>query len=95
MIMNDIESMAYLGKYYSNKINGAANLALFRQTKAIPIQEIAVKQLTEALKYWKLYTASALKQYRNPLWTNRVGNVDWVRLTEEVKNDIEIVKMAK
>jgi len=94
-ILNDIESMAYLGKYYSNKINGAANLALFRQTKAIPIQEIAVKQLTEALKYWKLYTASALKQYRNPLWTNRVGNVDWVRLTEEVKNDIEIVKMAK
>jgi hypothetical protein len=94
-ILNDIESMAYLGKYYSCKINGAANLALFRKTGSKSIQDIAVIQLTEALNYWELYTASALKQYKNPLWTNRVGIVDWIKLTGEVKNDIETAKQAK
>jgi hypothetical protein len=94
-ILNDIQSMAYLGKYYSCKINGATNLALFRETASKTIQDIAVKQLTEALKYWELYSVSAFKQYKNPLWTNRVGIVDWVKLTDEVKNDIEIAKLAK
>jgi hypothetical protein len=94
-ILNDIQSMAYLGKYYSCKINGATNLAVFRQIKAIPVRDIAVKQLTEALEYWELYSASATKQYRNPLWTNRVGYVDWLKLTDEVRNDIETAKMAK
>jgi hypothetical protein len=94
-ILNDIESMAYLGKYYSFKINGAANLALFRETKAAAVQEIAVNQLIEALEYWKRYTASAMKQYKNPLWTNRVGYVDWVKLTDEVLKDIETAKQTK
>jgi hypothetical protein len=94
-ILNDIQSMAYLGKYYSCKINGAANLALFRETGALPIKEVAVKQLTEALEYWKSYTASAMKQYKNPIWTNRVGYVDWIKLTDEVRKDIETVKLAK
>jgi hypothetical protein len=94
-ILNDIESMAYLGKYYSCKINGAANLALFRETRSVTVREIAVKQLTEALSYWELYIASSMKQYKNPIWTNRVGYVDWVKLTDEVRNDIETAKQAK
>jgi hypothetical protein len=94
-ILNDIRSMACLGKYYSCKINGAANLALYRETGSALVKDIAVKQLTEALEYWKAYTKSAMKQYRNPLWTNRVGNVDWIKLTDEVNNDIEIAKLAK
>ena len=28
-------------------------------------------------------------QYRNPLWTNRVGLVDWRELSDEVANDID------
>ena len=90
--INDIQSMAYLGKYYAFKINAAANLALYRSTRVKSAQEEAIKQLTGALKYWELYTESAKKQYKNPLWTNRVGNVDWVKLTDEVKKDIEIAK---
>jgi hypothetical protein len=94
-ILNDIQSMDYLGKYYAFKISAAANLAMFRETKDISTKNNAVSDLTEALEYWKLYTGSAMKQYRNPLWTNRVGYVDWIKLTDEVKNDIEIVKTAK
>ena len=88
--LNDIQSMAYLGKYYAFKICGATNLALYRKTKEKSSQDEAVKQLTSALEYWEKYTKSAMQQYKNPLWTNRVGIVDWVKLTNEVKKDIEI-----
>jgi len=88
--LNDIRSMAYLGKYYAFKINGATYLALFRETGDKKSREESVKQLTEALEYWKKYTESAMQQYKNPLWTNRVGMVDWLKFNEEVKKDISI-----
>lgn len=94
-IINDIVSMAYLGKYYAFKIEGAVNLALFRETKAVITQDYSVKALKDALYYWKLYIESAMRQYRNPIWTNRVGYVDWIKLTDEVEKDIEIAMNAR
>jgi hypothetical protein len=93
--LRDIQTMAYLGKYYAHKISGATHLAVYRETKEIEAQREAVVQLTSALDYWKLYTTSAMQRYKNPLWTNRVGHVDWMKLTEEVKHDIEISRQAK
>ena len=91
----DIRSMAWLGKYYAHKIHGATALALFRETGDRKHQAEAVDQLTKALNYWVKYYQNAMKQYKNPLWTNRVGYVDWVKLTDEVKKDIEIAKKEK
>lgn len=91
----DIRSMAWLGKYYAHKIHGATSLALFRETGDKKYQAEAVDQLTKALDYWVKYYQNAMKQYRNPLWTNRVGYVDWVKLTDEVKKDIELAKKEK
>jgi hypothetical protein len=91
----DIRSMAWLGKYYGHKIHGATALALFRETGDKKHQAEAVDQLTKALDYWVKYHQNAMKQYKNPLWTNRVGYVDWVKLTDEVKKDIEIAKKEK
>ncbi len=93
--VSDIISMAYLGKYYAFKISGAANLALFRQTGDADFQIEAVNQLTNALNYWEKYSDSAMNLYKNPIWTNRVGIVDWIKLTEEVKNDISIAEMKE
>ncbi len=92
--LNDIQTMAYLGKYYAHKIDGAANLALYRQIKDKKYQEEAVNQLTKALEFWEKYTQTALQQNINPLWTNRVGHVDWVKITEWVRQDIETAKVA-
>jgi hypothetical protein len=33
--------------------------------------------LNSSAGYWRHYAASALANYHNPLWTNRVGYVDW------------------
>jgi len=88
----DIRTMALLGKYYAYKIEGATNLALYRETKDTKYQDKAIARLTEALETWKIYTASASEQYKNPLWTNRVGYVDWVKITRWVEDDVEIAK---
>jgi hypothetical protein len=46
---------------------------------------------TSAL-YWRYYAATALARYKNPLWTNRVGYVNWVDLYAYVLKDITDLK---
>jgi hypothetical protein len=94
LTLGDIRAMAYLGKYYGYKIRGATELALYRATGKQEHQQNAVSELTDAADYWKQYTAQAMKQYTNPLWTNRVGYVDFKKLTGYVMEDIDIAKAA-
>ncbi len=93
--LGDIVAMARLGQYYAEKIRGATELALFRRTAERTHQTQATTALEEAARYWRLYTAQASAQYRNPLWTNRVGLVDFRELTAEVDADIAIARRAK
>lgn len=91
-ILHDIETMASLGEYYAFKIAGSAKLALYRESKDKKFQDAAIAELEKALAAWKEYTENALQQNINPVWTNRVGYVDWLKTTEWVANDIEIAK---
>ena len=90
LTLGDIRAMAYMGKYYAHKIRGATELALFRETQKSKHQDAAIRELTEAARFWRLYVSTALSQYKNPLWTNRVGYCDWQKLAQEVLNDIKI-----
>ena len=90
--LTDIRCMAYLGKYYGHKIRGATELAFYRESQEKDHQDLAIKELTSAAEYWKRYMDTAMKQYKNPLWTNRVGHVNWSQLYEEVLHDIDIAK---
>jgi hypothetical protein len=88
LTLADIRTIAYLGKYYAHKIRGATELALHRETEEKAYQETAVRELTQAAQYWRYYASTALGQYRNPLWTNRVGHVDWRETFRHVLDDI-------
>ena len=90
--LKDIETIAYLGKYYGHKIHGATELQMYRESQKKTHQDAAVHELEQAATYWRLYTNTAKSQYKNPLWTNRVGSVDWEKLTREVDKDIEIAR---
>ena len=90
--LHDIRTMALLGKYYAYKIAGSTQLAMYRETKDAVYQDAAIEQLTLALEAWKNYTNTAMQQNINPLWTNRVGHVDWVKITDWVAGDIDIAK---
>ncbi|WP_052670670.1 hypothetical protein [Draconibacterium sediminis] len=90
--VQDINTMAWLGKYYAHKIVGSTQLALYRKTGGKSYQVAAIEALEHALDAWKEYTEKALQQNINPIWTNRVGYVDWEKISEWVKHDIEIAK---
>ena len=85
--IHDIKTIAILGKYYAYKIAGSAQLAFFRETKDTKYQDEAIAQLTLALQAWEKYTETALQQNINPLWTNRVGYVDWIKIAKWVADD--------
>ncbi len=76
-IVNDIQSIAYLGKYYGHKIEAATHLALYRKTGQPDSYANCIKELKMAALYWRYFTSNALFMNKNPLWTNRVGIVDW------------------
>lgn len=90
--LNDIKTMGYMGSYYAHKIKGATYLEMYRQNKNKDDQAKAIAELENALNFWKLYTKTAMDQNINPIWTNRVGHVDWIKTTALVAEDIEIAK---
>jgi hypothetical protein len=92
--LNDIRAMAYLGKYYAHKVAGATHLELARK---IPAEEekarqLSIDELTKASEFWKLYMETAASAYKNPLWTNRVGHVNWEQIYGWTLEDIEIAR---
>ena len=89
--LDDIRTIAYLGKHYAHKIRGATELGLYRQTQKQAHQDRAIRELTQAARYWRLYASTALGQYQNPLWTNRVGHVDWRKTFGHALSDITAV----
>ena len=93
--LTDIKTVAYLGNYYAHKIYGATELELFRKSQKNEHQQAAVRELEKAAECWRLYADTAMTQYKNPLWTNRVGYVNWEKIYLEVLNDIEIAKKPK
>jgi hypothetical protein len=89
--LDDIRAIAFMGKYYAYKIRAATELAIFRATLGAENQKAAIRNLNKAAESWRRYAALALSQYNNPLWTNRVGYVDWRETMEEVLYDITTV----
>ncbi len=90
--LHDILTMAAMGKYYAHKIAGSTHYGVYQGTGDVKYKTLAIEELTLALESWKKYVDLASQQNLNPIWTNRVGYVDWEKTTEWVKQDIEIVK---
>ena len=92
--LGDMEAMAYLGHYYAAKIAGATELALFEKTGRAQHKDKAVDHLERAVQHWEAYAKVATSQYR-PQLLARTRDLDWLRLLEDVKQDVEIARSAK
>ncbi len=90
--LNDIEAMSQLGLYYSAKIRGACDIALFDQSADAKQQASAVQHLEAALTHWKDYVAAYTRQYVQPVLFNRAGLVDLPKQTEEVSADLQMAR---
>ncbi len=92
LTLGDLEAMAHLGNYYSKKIMGAVDLALFDASGKPEQQASAIRYLEAALEHWRQYSAAYTRQNRQPVLYNRVGWVNIPRLTAKVQEDIEIAR---
>lgn len=90
--LTDMEATAYLGRYYADKIRGAADLAVYRanqQQRAY--HQNAVIHLTNAIGKWEAYAKVCTSQYRPQLFS-RTSYLDWWKLLEDVKLEVENVR---
>jgi hypothetical protein len=91
----DMESMACLGRYYADKIRGAADLAVFRADPArTAARDRAVGHLENAVKEWEAYAKVATSRYR-PQLLSRTHVLDWNALLAEVKKEVATVRSAE
>lgn len=88
-----MEAMGWLATYYSAKIRGAMDLALFDKSGIRAERESAIGNLQVALDAWKRYARAYTVPYKQPPLYNRVGWVDIPGLISKVEEDIEIARL--
>ncbi len=86
----DIRIVANLGFYYADKIRGATHLAVFRESNDPRAKARSIEHLVAAARHWHDYATAALAHHKNPLWTNRVGYVDWKENYRHALQDVRI-----
>ena len=90
--LNDIESMAHLGRYYADKMRGAAKLAVFREDREQKqFHDEAVAHFKDAVEEWKAYAAVVSSQYKTQLMA-RTHYMDWNSLLKEVEKEVVTVQ---
>lgn len=90
----DIEAMMHLGDYYSSKILGATDLAMFRKTGDAKLKASAIAHLEKAAAHCQAYADNASKRYR-PQLLARTRVLDFQAMAAEGKKDIDIARAAK
>jgi hypothetical protein len=91
--LNDMESMAYLGRYYADKMRGAAKLAVYRESDRQDRQYLdqAIAHLEDAVDEWKAYAAVLTSQYKTSLLA-RTNFLDWNETLKDVEKEVVTVK---
>jgi hypothetical protein len=90
--LSDMEAMAYLGRYYADKIRGAAALAVFRANpEQTGYHDRAVQHLAEAVPEWAKYAEICTARYRPQLFS-RTHYMDWEALLLNVRQEVNTVR---
>jgi hypothetical protein len=89
LTLDDMEAMAHLGNYYASKILGAVRLHLFEESSNQENQMLAVGHLLDAQEHWLDYASAVSKLYK-PQLLARTRRLDWMKILNDVKKDVEI-----
>ncbi|MHC4559040.1 MAG: hypothetical protein ACYS80_17255 [Planctomycetota bacterium] len=90
--LTDMECMAYLGRYYADKIRAAADLAVYRADKNYQgYRRNAICHFTNAAEEWEAYARVTAGRYKPQLFS-RTHYMDWWRIGDEVKKEVELAK---
>jgi hypothetical protein len=90
--LTDIRAMAHLGRYYADKIRGAAQLAVFRADKSrTEYKQRAAEHLSDAVQDWEAYATVASSAYETQLFS-RTHYLDWWKILEDVTAEIRAIE---
>jgi hypothetical protein len=90
--LTDIRAMAHLGRYYADKIRGAAQLAVFRADSSRgEYKQRAIRYLSNAVQDWEAYAKVASSAYRPQLFS-RTNYMDWWKILDDVRNEVQTVR---
>ena len=93
--LTDIRAMAHLGRYYADKIRGAAQVAVFRADSSKgEHKQRAIQYLTDAVQDWEAYAKVASAAYRPQLYS-RTHYLDWWKIRDDVRNEVEVIRNEK
>ncbi|WP_282135948.1 hypothetical protein [Seonamhaeicola maritimus] len=90
-LLEDLQSMSYLGLYYASKIEAATELAQFKKNKNIENKNKAILLLEDCVGQWKVY-AKIQDKNNKPQMLARTGNFDVNVILKDVENDVEIAR---
>ena len=90
----DIQALSFLGHYYAAKIRGGIHLHAFQTSGSNAEKEHAIRALETALEMWKGYAHAATCNYR-PQFMAKTRTIDWVKLTDDVRRDIELARRCR
>jgi hypothetical protein len=103
--LDDLDTWAYLSKYFATKIRAGTALHIFRTNNDRSEQEKAVKLLSDCLNYWKKITEITKGHYMEVLYIddhstannpqNDGKTFSWSKYLPQVERDIEIARQAK
>ncbi|MFX0101676.1 MAG: carbohydrate-binding family 6 protein [Candidatus Hodarchaeota archaeon] len=90
LTIDDIRIICAMGHYYAEKIRGSTWVAIADETNNKNDGIKAIEALSRAAEHYKNFVNLATTNHHNPLWTNRVGHVDWEKQVDDVMGDIEV-----
>lgn len=86
--LDDIETLGYLGYYYSAKLKAAVSLCLYRHNNIDKYREDAINLLKMAADYWIRYSSKSSKMYKSQVLNRLCSYVDVQRFDKLVLLDI-------
>lgn len=91
--LNDIDSMSYLGRYFADKMRGAAKLALYREggRRIDAYLDQSVAHLEDAVEEWKAYAAILTPQYKTQIGA-RANSMDWNGTLKDVEQEVQTIR---
>ncbi|HMG92069.1 MAG TPA: hypothetical protein VK589_18560 [Chryseolinea sp.] len=103
--LDDLDTWAYLSKYFATKIRAGIALHTFRTSNAKSEQEKSVKLLSDCLTYWKKISEITKGHYNEIFYLDDQSTANnpqndgktfsWSKYLPQVERDIEIARQAK
>lgn len=100
--LDDLETWAYLSKYFGSKLRAGVALQMYRKTNDTSKQESAVASLTDCLQWWKKVAQITSSHYKEVLYLDDQSTASnpkndgktflWTKFIPQVERDITIAK---